>query len=163
MLDRELRLFAMVLDYARKLVRDLDDAHLADQPAEGVNHPAWVLGHLTVVSDMGTKLLGGESVLPEDWKIRFGPGSKTSSDRSEYPSKEELLAHFETCAANFVEAAGKVGERRLGLPNPTPFFVAQLPTVADLAAHLMTTHPMLHLGQLSTWRRVNGLPSVLAI
>jgi len=38
---------------------------------------------------------------------------------------------------------------------------AALPTVGDLLLHVMTAHPMLHLGQLSAWRRLMGLGSVL--
>jgi hypothetical protein len=40
-------------------------------------------------------------------------------------------------------------------------FPQHFPTVADMIAHLMTTHPCVHLGQLSAWRRYYGLPSVL--
>jgi hypothetical protein len=29
--------------------------------------------------------------------------------------------------------------------------------------HLITTHPMLHLGQLSAWRRAMGLPGVIRV
>ena len=43
------------------------------------------------------------------------------------------------------------------------FLRESLTTVGELVAHLMTTHPAFHLGQLSTWRRANGLPSVLKL
>jgi hypothetical protein len=35
------------------------------------------------------------------------------------------------------------------------------PRMADFVAHLMTTHAASHLGQLSAWRRLRGLPAVL--
>jgi uncharacterized damage-inducible protein DinB len=49
------------------------------------------------------------------------------------------------------------------MPQPGPFLQKELPTLGDILGHLMTTHPSLHLGQLSTWRRVIGLPPVLSI
>jgi hypothetical protein len=161
MLERELNLFAMVISLAHKMVSELDEAQLTEQPVPNANHPAWILGHLAVVSDLGTKLLGGTPLLPEDWQARYGPGSRPLPDRSAYPSKGELLSAFDRASEAFVEVARKAGERRLGQPNPLPFFKEELPTVGDLAAHLMTTHPMLHLGQLSMWRRIHGLPGVL--
>jgi hypothetical protein len=43
------------------------------------------------------------------------------------------------------------------------FLKGPLPTVGDLLAHLMTTHEAAHLGQLSAWRRLLGLPGVLQL
>jgi hypothetical protein len=39
-------------------------------------------------------------------------------------------------------------------------FKDELPTVADLATFLLTGHMGVHLGQLSAWRRMIGLPAM---
>ena len=42
-----------------KLVADLTDDQLTNQPAPKMNHPAWVLGHLLLVESNFLTLLGG--------------------------------------------------------------------------------------------------------
>ena len=80
-----------------------------------------------------------------------------------YPSKEELFATVEAGYRRTLEAAGRATPESLAQPQPGPFYVDDFPTVGDLVAYLMTTHPCLHLGQLSSWRRLKGLPSALGI
>lgn len=161
MLELEIRLFQLSLGYARKLVWDIEPTQFALQNAPGMNHPDWIIGHLATVADMGARLLGEEVQLPEDWPGRFGPGSKVSPHLVDYPSKDELLDAFETTSARLADLVANASEKRLQLDQPTPFFRDQLPTIGDLIAHILTTHIMLHLGQLSAWRRLNGLGSVL--
>ena len=49
-------------------------------------------------------------------------------------------------------------DSRLAKPNATGFRPEQLPTVRDVFEVLLLTHPSLHVGQLSVWRRLTGLP-----
>lgn len=163
MLERECRLYALTLSYCRLLVKDIDDAKFCDQPAPGVNHPAWILGHLAVVTDYAARLLGDSMVCPKAWHKKFGPGSSLSTERSGYPSKAELMGALETGHERVTKCASQTTEERLAQPQSGPFFKTELPTVGDLLGHLMTTHPCMHLGQLSTWRRCMGLGSVLNI
>lgn len=163
MLERECRLYALALHYCRLLVKDLDDAKLCVQPAPGVNHPAWIMGHLAVATDYAARLLGDRMICPKEWHKKFGAGSSLSPERGSYPSKDELFAAVESGHARVTRAASQVTAEKLAQPQPGPFFQTELPTVGDLVAHLMTTHPCTHLGQLSTWRRCMGLGSVLNI
>lgn len=165
MLDRELTLYAFVLHYCRLLTKDLDDATLAEQPYPGMNHPAWILGHLALSCDYAVKALGGDMVCPKEWHKQFGPGSVVVADRAAYPSKRELLTAVEAGHERVVAAARKATAEQLAAPQPFPIPLLQkaFPTVGDLLAHLMATHPSLHLGQLSAWRRMKGLPAVLGI
>src|SRR5688500_6942528 len=50
MLETEVTVNRFLVGYCKMLVGDLDDERLAEQPLPGVNHPAWILGHLTVVA-----------------------------------------------------------------------------------------------------------------
>jgi DinB superfamily len=163
MLDRECTLHAFVLRYCRRLVDDVPDAEMADQPTPGATHPAWVLGHLAIAADFAVVRLGGSPACSPAWRQLFGPGSSVLADRGAYPSKEELLAAVTSGHDRVVEAARRATPEILDRPQPGPFYLEDFPTVGDLVAYLMTTHSSLHLGQLSAWRRMKGLPSALGI
>jgi hypothetical protein len=163
MFERECKLYEFVHGYCHKLADDLDDADLATQPAAGVNHAAWILGHLAIATDGALRCLGEPGVCPPDWPKLFGPGSTVVTDRAAYPSKAELLAVLDAGHARVLEGARKANPERMASQHKAPFeYLRQsLPTVGDLLAHLMTTHFATHLGQLSTWRRLIGMPGVL--
>ena len=164
MFEREAKLYTFTLGYARLLTADIDESRWAEQPAPSINGPAWIMGHLAVVADAGVALLGGERILPPEWRQRHGPGSTPSTDRAFYPGGAELWAAYEhgherlTAAA--LTAAPEAMERPQALTT-TALVTRSLPTVGYLIAHIMTSHEAAHLGQLSAWRRMLGLPSVL--
>src|SRR4051812_43776739 len=95
MLDSEVRVNQFLVQYCRMLVGDIADERMAEQPLAGVNHPAWVLGHLAFSADLAAGLLGAAKSLPGEWVPLFGPGSKPSTSRSGYPSRDELLRAVE--------------------------------------------------------------------
>ena len=163
--ERETTLARFAAGYARSLAADLDDAALADQPAPGVNHPAWILGHLAIATDYARQLLGLPMACPQAWHAQFGPGSTPEPDRASYPTKAELLGALEAGIAAVLEALPGADPAALAQPHGVPiaFLKDAFPTRADLLAHLLTTHAAAHLGQLSLWRRWKGLPGVLAL
>lgn len=163
MLERERKLYAFVLKYCRLLTADLSDEQMTIQPMPETNHPAWILGHLAIATDSAARLLGERPACPPEWRTKFGPGSVVVTDRGAYPDKAELLAAIEAGHARVAEVAATVSDERLARPHGLPILKEELPTVGDLLAHLMTTHPATHLGQLSAWRRMLGLPGVLKI
>lgn len=162
-LQNALTAFRFTRIYAEKLVFDLNDDELTVQPHPGMNHPAWVLGHVALGSDFVASLLGKELQTDDAWMKTFGPGSVPVDDRAAYPAKTELMDMMTKTherAINLLEAATP---DELSAPNQTPFFPEQFPTIGDLATHLITTHAAMHLGQLSAWRRCVGRDSVLGI
>src|SRR5438046_897234 len=64
------------------------------QPPGLPNHPAWHVGHLTMVRVFITQLLGTPAQIPESWPKLFQPRTEPSGDASEYPGKNELLSNF---------------------------------------------------------------------
>jgi hypothetical protein len=165
MTDREtiMAAFRFTLMYAEKLAADLVDDELARLPQPGMNHAAWVLGHVALGSDFVALLLGQPMVTGETWMTTFGPGSMPVGDRAVYPSKEQLLATMRTTHARAIELLNEATTAQLNSPNQTQFFPAEFPTVGALITHLMTTHAALHLGQLSAWRRALGKGAVLGV
>jgi hypothetical protein len=83
--------FRLTLDHLRRLVADLPDELLAEQPHGVVNHPAWIIGHLTHSCEAMAGELGASSWLPDDWSRRFGAGSVPTADRSGIADPAELL------------------------------------------------------------------------
>ncbi len=159
-----LQAFQFTNIYAHKLVADLPDEQLAELPHPGMNHPAWILGHLIVAAAFVPKLAGQPTGLDDDWMAQFGPGSVPHSDRGAYPSRDELLARLDAAYERAVEILPSFTPEQLSAPNPGPFLPVEFPTIGGLITHLLTTHQAAHLGQLSAWRRCVGRTgSVLGI
>jgi hypothetical protein len=149
------------LVYAQKLVADIPDERMCVQPVPGqvMNHAAFLLGHLAWTSDTVVGLLGVQPTGAAAWKDTVGMGATPSDDRSLYPSKADLLEALADAHGRLIAA----------LPNATPELLAQpaperirarFRTVGNALAGVMTAHESMHLGQLSAWRRAQGLPAV---
>lgn len=162
MFERESTLSTFALAYCERLTADLDESRLGAIPAEGLKPPVWVLGHLAIVGDLGRKLFGASMVCPQAWHTQFAPGSDATALPDPLPSKAELVSAIDSGYREIQRLAQAADPQTMAAPNPLPmpFLQQNLPTVGDLVAHLLTTHMAVHLGQLSTWRRVAGLPEV---
>ena len=62
--------FAYGLDYLREQVADVRDADMVAQPNGIINHPAWVIGHLTHACQRLGGVIGVSEWLPGDWAKR---------------------------------------------------------------------------------------------
>ena len=160
MIAHLLKTYDRNLAYAHRLVADVPEEKMAVQPAPGMNHPAWVLGHLVVVGDMVAGLLGQGPSAPESWEPIFGNSSKPSADASAYPTKAELVAALEENSARLAEIVAATPPETFGMPLPKEEYRKHFPTIGDAVMYLLTFHDAVHLGQLSAWRRVQGMPSV---
>ncbi|NBV45563.1 MAG: DinB family protein [Planctomycetia bacterium] len=150
----------MNLGYARRLVADVADAHLAVQPAPGMNHAAWVLGHLACTADMLGAMMGLSPVCPGEWTALFDWNSTPVADAGRYPSKAELLAALEEAHGRIAAALPAFPASRWSDPTPSEAIRAFLPTMGDCFVFVMAAHENMHLGQLSAWRRVQGMGRV---
>ena len=145
-------------EYAERLVADLTEAQMIHQPGEGMNHPAWILSHLNAYHPVLLAMLTGQTF--EDPKGHpFGMQSKPESDASLYASKDQLLADFNKGHVEVREALNAAGESLAG-PMTLERWKGPFPTIGSALGYLMVFHESTHLGQLSAWRRVQGLPSV---
>ncbi|HLJ92153.1 MAG TPA: DinB family protein [Gemmataceae bacterium] len=158
MLDNAIQVNLFLMRYCHMLVADIPDEHLAEQPHAGINHPAWVLGHLAWTADGALAMLGAPKLLPIEWKTLFGSGSKPSSSRPTYPSKEELLHVVEEGYRQAREKAASASPEQLSQPTTNPRVKEILPTSREMVAFILTGHMGVHLGQVSSWRRLRGLP-----
>jgi len=151
-------LYDFTLFVCESLMADIDDNDLQQQPSPGVNPPAWILGHLSIVNDMALSMLGQEKRLPEEWHAEFGPGSDPLPQQHDYPTKDELLDGLRETHAAVKAAVEGVDLATLTDANPIAPLAKTLPTQGDLLAHIVSTHMGMHLGHLSNWRRQMGRP-----
>jgi hypothetical protein len=148
------------LGYAKRLVVDIPDDTMAIQPAPHMNHAAWVLGHLACTADMLGAMIGAKPVCPPEWTALFDWNSSPSSDASRYPTKSLLLKALEEAHAGITTALPGVPESRWSAPTPIEEVRGFLPTLGDSFVFVMAAHENMHLGQLSAWRRVQGMGRV---
>ena len=155
-----LHVWNLNLGYAKRLVADIPEEKMALQPAPEMNHAAWVLGHLACTADMLGGTIGVKSVCPADWVTLFDWNSSPSSDTSKYPSKAALLKTLEDAHAGIASALPAIPESRWSETTPFEAVRGFLPTLGDCFVFVMAAHENMHLGQLSAWRRVQGMGRV---
>ena len=151
------------LDYAPKLVADLSDEQMVAQPARAgsaaSNHPAWVFSHLNVYLPLMASIIKGEAF--EDPKgHQFGMTSKPEASRDLYASKDELIAEYIKGHEQVAELLGNADDSVFAKPVELPRWSAGMPTAGHALPYLMLNHENGHLGQVSAWRRIQGMPSV---
>ena len=130
------------------------------QPLAEMNHPAWIVGHLTY----SLQAIGGEigltPWLPATWGTLFGTGTMLTTESGSYPSKTELLQRFAVARRRISDRLAEMTESDLSEPLPDERHRAVFPTVRSALLHTLTVHAATHVGQLSAWRRAMGLPRV---
>ncbi len=160
MSDPLLHTWNLNLGYAKRLVADISDETMALQPTPGMNHAAWVLGHLACTADMLGGMIDLKPVCPPEWANLFDWSSSPSSDASLYPSKATLLTALEDAHAQIAAALPNVPEPQWAETTPPEAVRGFLPTMGDCFVFVMAAHENMHLGQLSAWRRVQGMGRV---
>src|SRR2546421_12803736 len=88
--EQILRSFRMNADYWRQLLAEVADEQMTAQPVPGMNHAAWIAGHLTHSFEAIGGEMGIPPWLPPQWASLFGTGSRLKTDRTMYPSTAEL-------------------------------------------------------------------------
>ena len=151
------------LDYAPKLVADLSDEQMVAQPGSGdnapANHPAWVLSHLNVYLPVMASIIKGEE-FQDPKEHEFGMTSKPQSSRDVYASTEELLQTFVAGHEQVAELLGNADDSVFATPIKLARWEKVMPTASYALPYLMFNHENGHLGQVTAWRRIQGLPSV---
>lgn len=165
----------LTYDSALKMAADIPAERFARLPhgevgAVPTNHPAWVYGHLSLYAPYVVKYAGDTEpaealAAPEEWQDRFGMGSECLDDASgeRYPDKAEIMAQFERGYAAALEATERAEDALFLAANPNEKMRERFPTVGTAIVFMLTTHTALHAGQVSAWRRMEGLGSALKI
>lgn len=152
------------LNLANALLKGISPADFARMPT-GVkaNTPAFCYGHLALYPERLLAMVGREDVARPDAKYEewFASGRECKDDpsRTIYPSMEEIVARFTTRHEFLLGVLPEIDDAVFDRPTPNPRLVDRFPRIGNAASFLLLAHPMLHLGQVSTWRRCMGLGS----
>ncbi|MBA4028572.1 MAG: hypothetical protein C0475_05475 [Planctomyces sp.] len=157
------------LGYSDGLYKDIkagDAARFARPGGQLVvsNHPSFVLGHLCLYPSRCLELTGHPghaSYVYPGFDELFKPGVECKDDASGavYPAYAELLQRYKSAHGALLEALPAVADEVMGRPNPNEANRERFPTVGALVSFLATGHMMMHLGQVSAWRRMMGMPA----
>lgn len=142
---------------AAMLVTDIDATKFADRCGTTINHPAFVLGHLSYYIGFCMQMLGGDIELTEEEKALYEHGAECQDDASLYPSKDEAIATFNDRVNTVADFIDSCDDSVLSASAKDTFFADKFPTLGGVAAFMLIGHPTFHLGQISAWRRVAGM------
>lgn len=160
------------LQLAEALAKDIDPKTFARMPLVNgkrvqTNHPAHVYGHLAIYPARVLQLAGKDAsaiLPPEEWKKMFGADAQCFDDPEGtiYPGKDELVGAMLSWHRAALPVLAGMSDAEFAVPNAAGGrFAEMMPTLAAAASFLFGPHAMLHLGQVSTWRRVMGLGSAM--
>jgi len=156
----------MMLQLADLLVKDIPGSEFGRQPS-GVkmNSPAFNYGHLSIYPDRGLDLIGRGDLARHDpkWSELFAAGKECLDDPHGvvYPSMEEILERFRARHRALLEVLPSVTDEVMMGTNPNERMRDRLPTIGAAMAFIVSAHPMNHMGQVSAWRRIKGMGSVM--
>lgn len=129
------------------------------------NHPAFVLGHLCLYPPRMMQQLGqppGPAACPAGYEALFKAGVECQDDPDgrRYPPMTELTDRFFTGYKPAISAVEAASDEQLLGPNPAEGRLRELfPTLGQAFAFYLGGHTQSHLGQISAWRRMMGLPA----
>lgn len=150
-------------DYSLRLLEAVPEDRLTYQPAGDVSHPAWIFCHLGLYHPAILSLARGDAVADPGKHpdaAKYDEGTTPVSDASRYPANRELLQRYRTAHEKIEQALQRSGDSVLLKPAGLPRWEKAFGTTSNALTYLMLYHESVHLGQISMWRRVQGLANV---
>lgn len=128
------------------------------------NHPAFVYGHLSLYGPQILKDLEFDSPeTPAEFLEVFSKDANCTDDPegNVYPSMPEVTKFFFEGYKAASSALRQVPDEVFAVVNPRGEAAAQkFPTMGSMHTFYGSGHMMIHLGQMSAWRRMQGLGSL---
>lgn len=156
----ETTLVQFSIDYLKTLTSELKDEDLTQLTDSTGKTPQWILGHLHIASEFGSKMLGADSMCGDDWFAAYGPGSQPGNPDAPEFTIEAVLGNIESGYQRLLELTKAASADELGEKHGFEPLEPAIMTKRDLMSHLLTTHFAFHLAQLSACRRSKGMPPV---
>ncbi len=126
------------------------------------NHPAFVYGHLSLYSSRIVEQLGGDasSIKPSELYVEKFSHTATcvdDPDGSIYPPMAEITERVMTGYQLAVDTLLGTDDEKFMVPNSNEAMRAKFATNGSMHAFYLGGHFMIHMGQVSAWRRMMGL------
>lgn len=150
----------MSLDYALSLAKDIPDDRWSEVAIDGATHPGFIYGHLAIYPN---RILGGfmgreDLVVPCPFdEEALQAGADCAGDPSLYPKKSVVMPYFESSYKKVLETIPSMSAESIEAENPIEGFRERLPLAGAAVAFMVNNHIMMHMGQVSHWRRAIGL------
>ncbi len=154
--------FKLTHGYITSLLDGVTPEMFARQP-EGVaaNHPAYVLGHIAYYCTRIMTRLGVGSMpdFTPELEALFAMNVECMDDPAGtfYPPMVEIVDLYSATMDAVIENLPNVDPERFDAAPEGKPFGGLVTTNASLATFMLIAHPMMHAGQISTWRRCMGL------
>lgn len=149
------------LRYALAILEDLTDEQMLLRPGGNMNHPAWILGHMSLYYPIVPALLQGASFPdPADDDLFGFRGRGPQGDLALYGTKASQIDRMKTGHEQVAQALLNATEADYQRPPSLPRWADMYPTVEFMLPDLLLLHENIHIGQLSIWRRAAKLPGV---
>ncbi|MFM9025157.1 MAG: DinB family protein [Planctomycetaceae bacterium] len=152
--------------YGQRLLADIAPDRFARFAAPGgvvvaSNHPAFVYGHLSLYAPKILRLIGHPAPpVPDHFEIRFSKDAACVDDVDEdlYPGRDEIVEFFMEGYRMVTAALRSTADDVFQQANSAEGRMRELfPTIGSAQAFYCGGHMMMHLGQVSAWRRMEGL------
>jgi uncharacterized damage-inducible protein DinB len=146
-------------NYTTKLIDHVPASDWLRQPAEGVSHVAWQVGHLAmaqyrmVLERVRGRQPGDEELIADAFLAHFGRLSVPDPDPSRNPSAAEIRAVFERVHQRVLEELRDLPDAALDEPVLKPHSLCKTKRDSLLWC---ANHEMMHAGQIGLMRRLLG-------
>jgi len=130
------------------------------------NHAAFVYGHLALYPARVMTMMkqdGSVFATPDSYTELFKAGAPCLDDAEGrlYPAMDEIVGHYTRNYAGVLAAVRKIDDALLLEQNPDEQRRQFFPTIGHAVVFMLNNHVMMHMGQVSAWRRCYGLPSAM--
>ena len=151
--------------YAERLLKGVSSERFARFATVGgvtveSNHPAFIYGHLSLYAPKILRQIGHPAPpVPDQFEVRFSKEAKCVDDLDGdlYPPMDEIVAFFLEGHRMVSGALRGTPDSVFDQPNPAEGRMKELfPTIGSVQAFYCGGHMMMHLGQMSGWRRMAG-------
>jgi hypothetical protein len=154
------------MGYAERLLRDVPKDQCARVARVGgvavdSNHPAFIYGHLSLYAPKVLWQLSAPTPpIPAHFENLFSKDASCKDDPDLYPPMDDITAFFFEGHRMLSGALRNTPNEAFEKPNPAGGKMTErFPTLGSVHAFYCGGHIMMHLGQMSAWRRMMGLGS----
>lgn len=157
----------LALGYAERLLQGIPADRFARCARVGdtviqSNHPAFIYGHLSLYAPRILSELGADASafqLPEKYSALFSKDAACVDDvdGTLYPPMEEVTGKMFAGHRAVIDALQTADDDLLTAANPNEAMRAKFATKGSMHNFYVGGHFMMHMGQLSAWRRAAGL------
>jgi hypothetical protein len=145
--------------YTLSLLEDIDQSDWFRQPAQGVTHVAWQVGHLAMAQyGLGLFRMRGRraedaQLMSGQFRKKFSKGSTPDPDPANQPAPAEIRDVFQRVHQQVMTELPHYCDRQLDEPVEEPYalYANKLGSLYFCAAH-----EMMHAGQIGLLRRLLG-------